>query len=736
MADCEKNYRNLGDAYYGARRMVTSEILKNSCENDAYLLMLCEELEDMTDPEMRKWMLLVDTDISFGMKHNSGQNRWEFEDGNSFSRIDQLDSLDYIDVVNTTARVDLAGGKVTLQPKNATSGWSVYDSPTYRIAYTKVVLSVVEKDKGVKYSELDDSADVKATASTWCQDGGYLYVHCSDGADPDTHQMIVEWENVRSAGPNNTFNCNAYWYVGYKRDVRYWASPDQLDDSLGADIASVARAQTWVATASGLVSTISIKLHGSTHAEDRFYLELRTTSGGAPTSTVLGRIEFDIRKFQKGSFVSFPFPHPVAVTSGTKYAWVARSPFTSYQKHYGIGGWNRYCHKDYYKGGDSFVSYDNGQTWKKYGKNESLPYSEGKYAPQDFAFQIHCIDDDVTYQPDDYEYLYLKPFSTSPIRRVQLSVGYTLNYGTIVWEVSPDFENWYKVNEGTGWIYEFADPKPNIVWVRAKLKGNRSHVTSTPEISQVTITTYNDFALNAYVRTRFYTPRLTNPLGASVWSRIHAPTYATPDTTVAIDIVRNTIKEEIHEMGAGVSTITLDEDAAYPIVSLVHVSTGGVYTELTEERDYSVNYTTKVLTFDSAPGKGDVKIEYNPLWMKDLTPDDFSTEAPLGMRVDLFTETFTVPPGGQAIWSLKCPPLDPVREVKVDGVDQVEYVDYNVDYLVGEIDFGADLTADQVVEIKYTPCIEDTGLGIAYRLSRADETKNVHILPYFFKTRT
>jgi hypothetical protein len=237
--------------------------------------------------------------------------------------------------------------------------------------------------------------------------------------------------------------------------------------------------------------------------------------------------------------VGFEFKTPIPVTAGTKYAIVLRSPFTSYDNHFGLGGWGKNCKPDPCPGGYAWVSENNGYSWVKYGKDDSkLKYSEGNLAPMDFAYAIQYHTTTVQYSTAAQgEVVYFSPFKTGEITGVTVNPSVSTPADTsIIWEVSDDMVNWTIVNAGNGWHVDFGAPYSHYLWVRATLK--TTNAANTPKINSFQVTCNVLPAQDAYFRSKFYVPETGVILGASCWSKIKAPVTMEPNTSVMVDIVR------------------------------------------------------------------------------------------------------------------------------------------------------------------------------------------------------
>lgn len=657
------NYERVTDDDFGDQKYVTDVLLKRMRDNQDIHECEIKELQDSTDPEIKKRFLPipVETWLSYGVTLDSGAGRWHFSDALSENRNETFSTMEKIDQVLTTAFINLTTGVAQLHPT-----------------------------------------------------------------------LGSEEENAKCEGPWGAYRANAYWNIGWDRTKPFFVSPSMFEDPFNADCPSIARAQTWTATKTGLVSQITFNLHGNVHAEDDLYLELRTTSGGAPTSTVLARVKFDMRRLQQGGLVAVPFPAEgrPKVVSGTKYAWVLRSPFTSYQNHYGVGGWGKNCKADPYTGGDAFISYDNGKTWVKHGRNEAVPYKEGMYAPQDFGFLVHTIPDTPVYTTQGNaveQIVYLEPIRANPITTIVLSPDGVIKAPTrpgtdVVFEVTSDWDSWHELNSGNAYSYSFEEPYPTKVWVRVVLgnDGSAGNTGNTPEVSGVGIHLDTTVASEGLIRTMFYAPPTSMPLGASIWDELDADITEQPNTTVLVDVVRGTMQEEMFVCDGETTVFELFDFPANPLVEVLHISDGGVYTELSEIMHYTVDYETRTLTIEDAQSSGTLIVRYYPLWLRGLSPDE------LPLKMDLFEERF-IADGDTSIFPLKAYPCDPLRRVYYDDVEKEEVTDYLVDFNAPHLNTLVELPEGTEIRVKYTPYLKDTALALQFRLSRSNTANDAYI---------
>jgi hypothetical protein len=538
-----------------------------------------------------------------------------------------------------------------------------------------------------------------------------------------------ETNNPVCEGPWGGFAANQFWYVGYNKYKNYWASPEWFANPASDEIPAVCRAQTFLAAETGQIHKVMMKIRGDTKAEDTLILELRTVDGsGVPTQTILGRAFYNVKQTAGTDLVAFYFNHPVPVTTGTTYALVLRSPFTSYDKHYGVGGWSANCHPDPYADGYAFLSENNGKDWIRYGKDDAnMIYGNGRYAPREFAFSVFYKTITSSFSTSTPEVVYLQPYSGNPVTRVVLSVTETKPANTaITYEVSNDFTNWHAVSGANSWTYDFASPTTHL-WIRATLSTTESG--STPSIQDITATLTTDVAEVAYLRTMFYNPRITMPLGASIWSEIGAPVTEEPNTEVTVDIIRNVEAREFFVTNSSDDEFTLSELPAEPLISVAkQLQTNGNTFALVEGKDFTVDYDTGVITTAAAVPTGHLIVEYNPLFIKGLT----QTELPL--RLDLFEETFTTV-NAQLDYVCKASPVDPVREVTLDGTELIEDEDFTVNYLTKTISLNVNPGADKALVVKYTPFIQDTGLAVAYRMARDNTVNQAYVHPNYYQYR-
>jgi len=619
MTDCEPIYENLGLDTYGDKKYVTSVVLKSYCRSLQYLYNKSGEIEDQLSPTMRKRFTPIVTDEwkSWGMILDTGLNAYKFDDS------DSGDSFSY-------SFNDAGSGRID---KTKTTAFIVMDDPTHSIVGRATLHPTVVA------GDFDVAAE--------------------------------------SLGPIGDMASNTHWYIGYDRHEPFVINRFIQKDPFNATMPSVARAQTFKVEAGkgGHLQNITLNLEYHPRPEDDLFIELRPTTGGRPADTIIARERLQTKTFKSGhGQISIPFKTKPELIAGETYAIVVRSPITTWDNHYGIGGWGYYCNQvhglsghDPYPDGYSFTSNDNCKKWILHDKANAgadLVYGEGKYAPMDFGFKVVVqAPSTINYTGGASETLYLKPLRTKPITIVTLTHSDVYNdgtNGTIVYSVSVDGHHWHALNAGNNYEYKFnKTDNPSLndseilsthVWVKAVLSkvGTNSHA---PAIQQLGVVTHNARPTNGYIRTLDYNPRKSNPLGLSVWSGVNAPYTAEPNTDCNVDIVRNVIKTEWVECNGTEDTFTLNNYPAYPMVDVVlYKDTGSPKTvNLFEWEDFIIGssntilYDTKEISFTTPPVAGNLKIRYYPTWIRDLKVENFP------LRLDMFEETFT---GDLTGWTL------------------------------------------------------------------------------------
>ena len=151
--------------------------------------------------------------------------------------------------------------------------------------------------------------------------------------------------------------------------------------------------------------------------------------------------------------------------------------------------------------------------------------------------------------------------------------------------------------------------------------------------------------------------------------------------------------------------------------------------------DYDrLNFFTDSDVLDSMP-VGSLSVSYNPVFIQDLVNEEVGLrEADEGLILDYFKESFTVTEDDVETrrLRLRVAPADPIREVTHNEIILREDIDFTVDYDKSEIIFpvkgdSSILNPNDIVNVVYTPSLEDTGIAIGYRAKRTNKDKTIII---------
>ena len=188
------------------------------------------------------------------------------------------------------------------------------------------------------------------------------------------------------------------------------------------------------------------------------------------------------------------------------------------------------------------------------------------------------------------------------------------------------------------------------------------------------------------------------------------------------------------------------------------------------EKIYALeDYGTAILTFSNPEeenpefyqlGVGDLEVEYNPLYLKGLTMEAFykydangdelvnangeniCTGFPLDIMVDEFIPWNGDSEDFEIEYDLTVDPVCALRKVIINNdtdyeKELYEDSDFIVDYdnkrlrlLYNPFDNVTD-----TLTVKYTPNLTDTGLGVAYRMTRSEDAQQAYILPNYWQCR-
>ena len=222
--------------------------------------------------------------------------------------------------------------------------------------------------------------------------------------------------------------------------------------------------------------------------------------------------------------------------------------------------------------------------------------------------------------------------------------------------------------------------------------------------------------------------------------------------------------------GFTVGGMSFPNTVAYPILKVRKQDSNSSDGELdifTEWIDYTFDYENNKLIFkkstilDSELTTGDIYVTYNPVFIEGLTPDEVGVhyDKDTGLRsdgliLDYFKETINITTEmvENRRVSLRVKPTDPIRQVylyKYDADEDSEplnlledynfYIDIDTNELVFEENSSMKdskisvLDNGDILEVVYTPWLEDDTLGIGYFATRTNTDKQVHIDDVYFE---
>ena len=764
---CPEQYRNLGLSSFGEQKYVTADMLRQFCMNDAYLKAQVEELKYLSPPAVRKRFtpIPVDEANSFGYKVTT-DNTVVFD--TATSKEIQVDFTD-------TSLLDLSKTTCSIE-------------------------SFVQDDEIIKQAKVPQKT-----------------VSSIDKTTRNYSPWTIRDESGKIISDDMT--ANEHWYIGFDKNRHYETRPNWLMNELNTEIPSVGRAQTFKAKKTGLLESVVLNLKSNLGADKMntgspLHVQIRSThleDGVYYPDTLVGNLEGTVTngaclaeqclRLENSSpdVTSITFDYPCTVEEGKTYAIVLLSPLSHPTHCHWVGGWNKHCHADVYLEGNAFYTFNNGWTWIRYGKDDDVEYHQGRYAPQDFAFQCHIREFQTGYDKNKDYWLYLKPIFSNPVKSVLLSASDTgdTSEGTLQleYQVSNNGRDWHTVGDSHRYTFDESDLR-NVLFVRVRLRTTLDN--ETPLIENLTVLLDTEVPSEMYVRTCYYYPKTGSMLGANVWGRLNAPYTLEPTVTGEVEIIRDlnvmehfviiepadlpnyTWVEEVDEnkvtgkteeqlikyLEDTPSVVTaLQEHQIYvqgffdrlffvnspasPILNCAIQPTTGTTVVYGEWYDFTVDYTNDELIFfddvlEDMP-TGTFNISYNPLFVDKLT----SEEMPLVL--DYFQEEFIITDEVKETTRLKlrAAPVDPIRDVIINPDSEneqtlVEDVDYHVDYNNKEIVFdilNADtnetvLAVNDVVRVVYTPNLDDSGISIGYHLTRTNTDKQGAIQPNYIEYKT
>lgn len=622
---CPPRYKNLGLETFGNKKKVTEEILTQFCKNDEWLRRQVEELRYLTPPAVRKslrmgetfdeeksWGCMVGTDgcvqfsdvifdeFSVDFSTEEGISKW-FDDVNSTVEIgdgsgefenSKVVKLPHtVDVIQTELIEDFGTGKDNKGYNSAwyvgfdksknfylrphwIKNWKKYaDTHNYRgngkkkvdidvipaIARAqtfKVPTSIVPSGKKRKLLQVDLALEYNGTPTMssspllvqiWKTYKGWVNITKWDTKEK---KAKTQYETIEKHILANGSNPPSTWQRYEKKVKKVYYTKGKKKGELKEKI---------------------VTYHKN---KDGDYIVKRRkrakpySNKGKSIKSPLAEYEYNPEgKTTKGGEISMVFPTPPELKGGESYAIVLLSPLNNWENCPRWGGWGRNCKRDaLYNNGDAFISYDNGRSWKRYGKNgvdEGIEvYNQGKWTPQDYRFRcyIRTRDEQTEIHYQTNRELYLKPIYSNPIWKVEIHPNHK-GGNEITYQLSTDGDNWEDFNEG-----QVVLEKPSrVVFIKAIM--TTSNNTVTPEIKDLKVQLWTNRPNEMYVRSKPYTPdKFGTILGASVWGRVFAP-YTLEDESLSecrVDIIQkkenveyfdiielDLFKEKVEERGVG-----------------------------------------------------------------------------------------------------------------------------------------------------------------------------------------
>ena len=383
------------------------------------------------------------------------------------------------------------------------------------------------------------------------------YINTAEGrAEIPTQTEETINRQTYNNGPWGGMKANEYWYISFNRTKTY--TPNKYTDINSTSIPAVCRAQKFTAKESGYLKTITLNLKGDKDAEYPLIIEVYQWSDDSKLPIIdeskkIAKAEYKFT-VTSSALTAITFDSPPYITKDSQYFFLVKSPLTSYEHAYGIGGWSSTCGEDTYPEGSCYLSENNGYSWTEHGKKESkLKYHNGQNPPIDFAFTID-IEKTINTHPTGTYTIYFKTLRMNPIRYVQITPRDNIPEGTnIDYWISQNGKDWKNINTGEvnfaddteeGKIKLYNDPNSTYLYLKVDL--STTNTALTPSITRILLTADTIPAHTGYLKSECFTPRTGSMLNASIWSRCYHPYKITKkeNVNVKIDIYRNQINRD------------------------------------------------------------------------------------------------------------------------------------------------------------------------------------------------
>lgn len=215
--------------------------------------------------------------------------------------------------------------------------------------------------------------------------------------------------------------------------------------------------------------------------------------------------------------------------------------------------------------------------------------------------------------------------------------------------------------------------------------------------------------------------------------------------------------------GVRLGGIKISKEVAYPVVSCElepeDGSGHGKVDSYGEWYDYLFDYQKNELIFKrdtlSRMPSGTLKVKYNPVFVKDLTNNEIGIHYDEegnrsdGLVLDYFKETIEVTYDilQTNTIKLRVEALDPIRQIFLysaredEPISLKEDLDYYYDINTHEIILDEDemrtvLLQGDVLEIVYTPNLDDESICVGFNATRKDTTKQCTIEDFYIEYKT
>lgn len=224
-------------------------------------------------------------------------------------------------------------------------------------------------------------------------------------------------------------------------------------------------------------------------------------------------------------------------------------------------------------------------------------------------------------------------------------------------------------------------------------------------------------------------------------------------------------KEEDDDMFTdyNVGGIVFSNQVAHPIINVnlqsPETENNSSVDAFSQWINYTFDYDNNMLFFKKETldnlVKGDLYVTYNPIFIDGLTNEEVGVHindetglSEQGLVLDYFKETFIINDVNVETRrvKLRVNPVDPIREVILnkdtdDEVELFEGFDYTLDIVENELVFEINnndgyssiLKAGDVLQVVYTPNIEDDALSLGFYGKRSDTNRQVYIDNCYFE---